>query len=124
MAEGLARELFGKTDVFSRGISAQNGGTASPQAVWVMSDVYGIDLSGHVPQRLTEADVYAAEVIFTMTEAHKGHISKLFPAVCDKLFTVGDEDISDPFMSDVDVYAACAEEIKKCLETLYGPASQ
>jgi protein-tyrosine phosphatase len=123
MAEALARHVYGMSEVFSRGIAAHDGNAASPQAINVMRDVYQIDIKGHVSMCLTEADVSAAEVIYTMTESHRRYIADKYLFAQGKLFTINKDDISDPFMQGFDVYAACAAEIKGCLEKLYGIAN-
>jgi len=128
MAEALARRFGGGAEFFSRGVSAMDGGAASPMAVRVMRELYGIDLTGHISRPVTEADVSNANLILTMTESHRQRLASLFPFACDKLYTLygfaradSDErycDIADPYMSGFDVYAACADEIKKCLDLI------
>jgi protein-tyrosine-phosphatase len=121
MAEAMARDIYGIEHASSRGVAAVDGGQASPRAIEVMSRIYGIDITGHISRGITEADADAAEIILTMTESHREHVSQLFPFVTGKLFTISSRDISDPFMQGFDAYASCAEEINQCLGRLYGP---
>jgi len=127
MAEALARRFAGNAVFYSRGVAA-SGGPASEMAIRILAERYGIDLSGHVSRPLTEADVRGAGLILTMTASHRKHVSEMFPFAKDRLYTlyglafaVSDEkllDIADPFMCGFDVYAACAAEIKRCIDSI------
>ena len=129
MAEAIANKfLSGKLNgvlFISRGVSAMDGGAASRMAVDVMRKIYGLDITGHVSRLVTEEDTRTAALIIAMTGAHRRRIAELYPAACDKLYTlyeltgdVSGRDIADPYMSGYDVYAACAEEIFTCLNSI------
>lgn len=121
MAEALARSLpdMAPDMVFiSRGVAAGDG-PASDMAVRVMGEIYGIDIAAHVSRPVCEEDVRRAALILTMTASHKDIIAARFPFACDKLYTLGDaRDISDPYMGDFDVYAACAADILAALRLI------
>ena len=127
MAEALARSTFADSEFISRGVSAFGGGGASSMALRVMKEIYGLDLKDHVSRLITEEDAKWANLILTMTEAHRRQVAELFPFAADKLYTVWgfandnarkNRDISDPFMGDFAVYSACAAEIKECLDLI------
>ena len=54
----------------SAGVAASLGGRATPEAVHIIKAM-GLDISDHQTQPLTEPLVRHADVIFTMTRAHR-----------------------------------------------------
>lgn len=100
----------------SAGIFAQEGGNASENAVKAV-EKYGIDLTGHRTQPVTEDLIKKSDIILTMTEAHK----KLLEPMADgKVYTLleysGSEgDIRDPYGGDLDEYEETAREIYDAL---------
>ena len=129
-------ELSNKYTASSAGISVFDGDTASPQAIEVMKDLWGIDLSSHRSKTLTEADINEYHLILTMTRSHKGFLVSMYPKAKDKIFTLkefaldidnsnssGSEynyslDITDPYGKSVQVYKRSAEEIKYIIDKL------
>ena len=110
MAELLCRDMLAKrlnckideledrgVLVMSAGIAAMLGGTASSEAVQVMADL-GLDLSGHETQPLTEPLVRHADVIYTMTRAHREAIVAQWPSAAERtwLLSCDGTDICDP----------------------------
>ncbi|MDD3839517.1 MAG: protein tyrosine phosphatase [Clostridia bacterium] len=94
MAEALFRDMFvqaGKDtqgiQVVSAGISAVPGEKASPQAICVMKEM-GIDISEHRSTKLTKRLVDRADLIFTMTMAHKDNVLRVYPEAEGKVFTL------------------------------------
>lgn len=88
--EGLARHgapWASDIVVTSAGVSAAPGEPASKNACGAMES-RGIDLSGHRAHRLTADDVRSADLILTMTRAHKRAVLALAPESADKLFTL------------------------------------
>lgn len=124
LAEAFARELYTKAEFQSRGLHSPGGG-ASAASVRVMSEIYGIDISGHVSRQLKEEDVLEARLLLTMSASHLRQIVEKYPIAADKAFTLRDfvfkdkgGDIADPFMGDFDTYAGCAAAIKECIDRL------
>ncbi len=122
MAEGIFNAL--SEGAFSRGLYAE-GGAASENAVNAMAQM-NIDISNHVSTQLTVEDVNSADLVLTMTKAHKGAILSVVPDAKDKVFTIGEYadggDVVDPYGGDENVYKACAEGlyeyIKRIVEKL------
>lgn len=126
MAHGLFQKILQEKgiqdiEVLSAGIAAFPGDPASFQAVEAMKE-YGIDLSGHKASFLTHELVKEADLILTMTEAHKRRIVSMVPQAAEKTFTLKEYtrtcaeeglDIHDPFGQDVAVYRQCAAELKE-----------
>jgi len=125
MAEGLARAM-GAAAVASAGISAGTG-SASANAVNIMKDIYDIDISSHISKNAADLGLSDFDLILTMTRTHKAYVAELFAPPPEKLFTLYEyadgaeslpKDISDPFMAGYDTYAACAAQIKHCLDRI------
>lgn len=114
--------------VQSAGVSAGPGLPMSPQAVQVLKR-HHID-GVHQSQPLDAALVADADVILTMTGAHKGLLLSQFPQAADKAFEllryISDEegaqagryDIVDPFGGSVEDYEVCARELNQAIDRL------
>jgi tRNA threonylcarbamoyl adenosine modification protein (Sua5/YciO/YrdC/YwlC family) len=126
MAEGICRKLIAErmnctTDelqdrgvvVLSAGIAAGLGSAASPEAVTVLQQ-WGIDLSGHESQPVTEQLIRHADVIWTMTRSHRQAILEHWPEVSGRAQTLSldQRDVADPIGGPVEYYRKCAEQIK------------
>ncbi|MHB1394368.1 MAG: low molecular weight protein arginine phosphatase [Clostridia bacterium] len=118
--EGLAGEYF----VSSAGTSAFPGMPASHNAVEALKAV-GIDLSQHFSSAIDSDIIDRADLILTMTGAHKKRLLQLRPDAAPKTHTLaefceaaGNKDICDPFGGDIDIYINCRDEISKYIEML------
>lgn len=98
--------------VASAGIAAWGGGRASSGALETMAD-FGIDLSGHESQPLTESLVRQADVIWTMTASHRAAILAQFPEAGDRVAVLSPDrvDVVDPIGGPVETYRKCARQI-------------
>ena len=132
MAEGLCKKLLAERlgcrpeelagrgfHVLSAGLTAFPGGKAASEAVEVGHE-FGVDLSGHLSQLLTEELMILADQIFVMTRGHERALIAQFPNADSqpRLLSVSGEDIADPLGCDVQVYRACGQEIFAHLEKL------
>lgn len=134
MAEGIAKGILrekGMEDqisVESAGIWAMDGAQASHQAIAVM-EKWGIDLSTHRSKPLTRELVMEADLVLTMTPAHRAGVLDLAPDLSEKVFTLeeyaldapGNQGgIPDPYGQSVAVYEQCAvaieEKVRKAIE--------
>jgi protein-tyrosine phosphatase len=99
--------------VTSAGLAAWAGGPASGHAVDVMREM-GADLGGHESQPLTEGLVAQADVILTMTAAHRAAILGQFPDVGDRvrLLSPDRHDVLDPVGGTLETYRKCAAQIR------------
>jgi len=103
--------------VMSAGISAMMGARPSPEAVNVMAKD-GLQLADHESQPLTTQLVRHADIIWTMTRAHRQAIVGQWPeASLRTMVLAGDTDIADPIGGPVEYYERCAAQIK----TVLGP---
>jgi tRNA threonylcarbamoyl adenosine modification protein (Sua5/YciO/YrdC/YwlC family) len=99
--------------VTSAGLAAWAGGPASGHAVDVMREM-AADLGGHESQPLTEGLVAQADVILTMTAAHRAAILGQFPEVGDRvrLLSPDRHDVLDPVGGTLETYRKCAAQIR------------
>ncbi|HZX46227.1 MAG TPA: low molecular weight protein arginine phosphatase [Clostridia bacterium] len=135
MAEAIFKDMLKKAgleaEVSSAGTAVYYEGGASEQAVEAMKEK-GIDLSGHRSRPVGRKELEKADLVLTMTRAHKRAVLDMAPDLSDKVFTLKeyvcrepeDEecgeglDIADPFGRPVEYYRACAEELERALGKL------
>ena len=99
--------------VMSAGIAAMSGGRASSEAVQLLAEL-GLDLSGHETQPLTEPLVRHADVIYTMTRAHREAIVAQWPSAAERthVLSADESDICDPIGASPERYRHCAAQIQ------------
>lgn len=117
MAAALMAKIASDNDLEiyadSAGIFA-NFERANDNAIYAMKE-YGIDLSYHISKPVTEELLEAADVVLTMTNAHKEALKELKK---DRVFTIAEYagetgDVHDP-------YGLSKEEYIKTAKELYG----
>jgi tRNA threonylcarbamoyl adenosine modification protein (Sua5/YciO/YrdC/YwlC family) len=98
--------------VSSAGLAAWGGGPASANAVEAAAELGG-DLSGHESQPLTEALVRQADLILTMTAAHRDAIVGQFPETGGRVAMLAPDrrDVIDPIGGPLETYRKCARQI-------------
>ena len=102
--------------VQSAGLHAARGLRAAWEAVVAVQDK-GLDLSGHLSQPATPELLRRADVIYTMTDAHRDEILDLYPAAARKTSRLDPEaDIDDPIGSDETVYRQVAAHLEAVLQ--------
>jgi len=103
--------------VMSAGVAAMLGGRAAKEAVEVLAKM-NLDLSEHETQPLTEPLVRHADVIYTMTGAHREAIVTQWPSAAERTFLLcaGDSEICDPIGGPTERYQRCAAQIRAELE--------
>lgn len=128
MAEALARHLASevgldgeKVEFASAGVSALPGMRASPQAVAVLAEM-NIDLSGHRATLLTPEAVREADLILTMTGAHREIVRMMAPEASDRIYTLAEyagagADVPDPYGGTEETYRLCAGELRSMLKS-------
>ena len=123
MAEVIATSMAENEGITisSAGISAWAGSQASPESIKCVKN-FGLSLKNHRARALTQDIADEADLILTMTEAHKRFIHDAFADVVDKTYTISEycgeaKDISDPFGLGYADYERCAWELKRLLKT-------
>ncbi len=127
MAEGLLKHLLGPEcgwDISSAGVRASNGFPASPGSTEALREK-GIDISGHYSRRLTPEMIRKADLLVTMTRAHRDAILEISPESAGKVFLLKSfgiaqcaADIYDPVGEALDVYRRVRDEIDAALPDL------
>jgi protein-tyrosine phosphatase len=109
-------EAHGLT-VISAGIAAAPGCPPAAEAVQVIRE-YGMDLSRHEAQPLTEKLTRDADVIVAMTASHMQSIVERWPDAAGRtcLILPGRGDLADPIGQPVGAYRQCAERIATALK--------
>jgi protein-tyrosine phosphatase len=102
--------------VRSAGIAAGVGGKASPEALEVL-EKEDLDMSSHETQPVTETLVRNADVIYTMTPAHRQAIVAQWPEAAErtKVLAADGSSVVDPIGGTSDRYKQCAEQIRSQL---------
>jgi protein-tyrosine phosphatase len=129
MAEAIMRRLLAerlgcKIDevesrgvvIESAGVAASAGSAASPEAVEVMRQ-QGLDISHHASQPMTEKLVRQADLILTLTAAHRQALLRRWPEAAPRTMTLrpDNRDVEDPIGGPVEMYRQCAAEIESAL---------
>lgn len=125
MAEGLAKKMAKDKgwdlEIFSAGVVAWPGAPATEEAIKAVAELEA-DISGHRARSLDLDLVEKADLILTMTEAHKRQIIDRFPQAREKTFTLTEYatscpgDIPDPIGGPLEVYQACVAQLKGLIE--------
>lgn len=129
MAEGLTAKLMAKlrgvdagdldkhgVRVLSAGVTASPGMPVSAGAVSAASKL-GVDIASHRSRPLTLDLVNDADVIYTMTAAHREMVLAMAPHARSKVHRLDpDDDVSDPIGRDDSFYDATARQIEQALE--------
>lgn len=126
MAEGLARQILAKrlgcpadqledhgVLVASAGVAAMMGGRASRESVQAMADK-GLNIGDHETQPLSEPLVRHADLILTMSRAHREAIVAQWPAAAERTRVLcrDGSDIVDPIGGPLERYQRCAAQIE------------
>jgi protein-tyrosine-phosphatase/tRNA A37 threonylcarbamoyladenosine synthetase subunit TsaC/SUA5/YrdC len=105
--------------VQSAGLHATRGMHATPEAIEAVQS-FGGDLSGHLSQTaMAEGGglLRRADVIYTMTSAHRDEVLDLFPWAERKTFRLDPEgDIADPIGASLAVYQRVARRLASVIK--------
>ncbi len=112
MAEGLARKLLGEEVlVESAGLAPAFEG-AQPEAVEVMDDLYGVDISGHGTHDVFALSLEDYQWIIALDAYVHETLKVRFPGLGERLFLW---DIDDPYGRPRRAYAQSARLIEYCM---------
>ena len=122
MAEAILNDIAKRKNLNITAESAglyAGGSPASDYAQAVMKEM-DMDITSHVSQQVTKELLEEADLVLTMTNAHKQMLDTLFPQSENKVFALkqwaGENgDISDPFGGDIEEYRRCRDEIHQML---------
>ena len=112
MAEGLARKLLGEeVRVESAGLAPAFEG-AQPEAVEVMDDLYGVDISGHDTHDVFTLSLEDYQWIIALDAYVHETLKVRFPGLGERLFLW---DIDDPYGRPRRAYEQSARLIEYCM---------
>ena len=124
LAEAILRnKKIDDVQVKSAGIYALEGGEISENAKAVLEQEQ-IQVN-HITSQVKHADIEWADLILTMTLAHKNMILHSFPEAQGKTFTLKEyvvpfssKDVSDPFGGDIYTYKQTYLELNRLIDEL------
>ncbi len=133
MAEGLAERVLAASRgvaerslasvgvrVVSAGVTAMSGMMVSEEAVEVLSE-RGLDISKHRARPVTLDLLHEADVVYTMTAAHRSMVLAMAPHLSAKVHRLDEgADIADPIGRDLATYASTADQIEAALRARFG----
>ena len=127
-ARALANQHAADVMVASAGISAVDGQPASGHAQTV-ARIEGLDLAEHRSARVSPASIESADLVLTMTAAHREALLREWPQHRDRVLTLGetagvDVDVTDPFGGTVDDYEMTSREIGRLLRAAWPAISR
>ncbi|MFK4998783.1 low molecular weight protein arginine phosphatase [Bacillus sp. N9] len=112
MAEAIYNHLTpDSASAKSAGVFAMEGANAASHSIAVLEE-NGIAIN-HTSKNVSETDLTWADLILTMTNAHKELLIGQFPIMAHKVFTLKEYanqtngenvDVFDPYGGDMDVY--------------------
>lgn len=118
LAEGLAKKMASdrglSPEIESAGLSVFPDG-ANPHSVTVAAE-YGADLTKHRARPLTDTMLLQADQIYTMTKSQADFLKRIYPSGNEKIKTLCDQDVSDPYGGSEDDYRLCAQQIWEGLQ--------
>ena len=124
MAEGMFRKMIEENGLeesvfcLSFGLAAKEGERPPENAVAVCREI-GVDISVHKARNLSslkDLDIFDAFVVMTETQAY---VLKQAGVPEDKLYLLGEEEIKDPYGTDLDEFRQCRDQIWRQLQVLF-----
>ncbi len=106
--------------VQSAGVHAQRGMRAAREAMDTVKQ-FGADLAGHFSQPATPDVLRRADVIYTMTDAHRDEILDMYPGAATKTHRLDpDGDVPDPIGAGLQAYRDVAQRLAGIFEHRLG----
>lgn len=122
MAEAIFNKISADEHINATADSAgiyTDGSEVSKNAVKVMKE-YNVDISGRKSKTVTADLVGGADLVLTMSKLHKEALIRMFREN-EKIYTLSeyigeDEDVSDPFGGDENVYRQCRDKLYEMIK--------
>ena len=128
----IDREYGGRIRVSSAGVFALPGASATPEAAAALAEC-GIELKDHRASLLDRAEVRRADLVLTMTAAHRRQVLDLVPEARGKVYTLAEyagmgSDLEDPLGRPLSAYRECVSRLRTlvavALARFAGPAGR
>lgn len=124
MAEAILKNKgIENLDVRSAGISANDGGEISKNAGITLEN-NGIS-HDHKSSAITDGNMEWADIVLTMTTAHRDIVSSLYPQWEHKIYTLieyvlpqNKQDVLDPYGGNLDIYAETFNDLSYAIDLL------
>jgi protein-tyrosine-phosphatase len=114
MAAGLARATLGsRVQVDSAGI-AVSGQRASPEAIRIMHELFGIDIADHCPRAVAEFAESRFDAVVTLDSTIYAYLLAMYPQLKPVLVQWH---IVDPYQESLDTYRQCAQALQEQVQT-------
>lgn len=108
-AEGQAKKMLGnKVKIESAGL-APYFESAAEEAVEVLKNFYGIDISNHSPRNVTDLDLERFDLIIALDSIVWSNLRTSYPHLAKKILLW---EIEDPFGKDIKAFKETAEKIQ------------
>lgn len=124
MAEGLFRKIIEENGMeesifcISFGLAARDGKRPPQEAVQACREV-GVDISRHKARNLSQVrdlEIFDAFVVMTETQAY---VLQQAGVPEEKLYLLGEEEVRDPYGTDLDQFRRCRDQIYQQLQVLF-----
>ena len=117
MAEGIARKMLGpNVHVESAGTHAHIRDPPATNAVKIMRDNFGVDISSHRSRSVNDVQIEDFDYIVPMADDVHDDLKKSFPNLDERLMPSWG--INDPYRGDLYTYEETAAKIQKDMEQL------
>ena len=117
MAEGIARKLLGKNvEVESAGTHAHVRDPPSANAVKIMHDEFGVDISSHRSRSTNDVHMDDFDYVVPMADDVRDDLKENYPGLGEKLLPSWG--ITDPYRGDLFTYELTAAKIQRHMEDL------
>lgn len=109
--------------VDSAGTSADTGAPATSEAISVLRQLLGLDISGHRAKRVTPGLINESDLILCMERQHRDAVLHLASSSAKKVFLLGDyactgQEVDDPLGRGIEAYKSCAIQLRHMLEAV------
>ncbi|WP_180170377.1 low molecular weight protein-tyrosine-phosphatase [Acinetobacter sp. YH12027] len=117
MAEYLLKKDHPDLNIYSAGISGMIGHAADEKAQHCMQ-LIGIDMSGHIAQKLNAELIKKSDLILVMSSNQQKHIEQTWPFAKGKTFRLGHwqgKNVPDPYQHDQAFFDQTSQLIQSCV---------
>lgn len=116
MAEGLAKKILGKkVNIESAGISPSFN-SAAENAVEVMKEDYGVDISQHQPRKISDVFLDKFDWVIALDSLIYAYLQRHFEIPSERLILW---EISDPFSLSLEEFRKCAEKLSQSIRETF-----
>lgn len=117
MAEYLIKKAYPNLNVYSAGIAGMIGHSADEKAQHCMR-LIGIDMSGHIAQKLNAELIKKSDLILVMSSNQLKHVEQTWPFAKGKTFRLGHwqgKNVPDPYQHDQAFFDETSQLIQSCV---------